>query len=139
MDAALSARTTAVLLNHADAETGIVQPLNEIAKIVKANSQALVFVDGADAAGKMAVDAGNSAIDFYYVSGDRFHGPKGIGALFSLGRDRAKAAAEHLTQKIVGLGVAAELAGDSSRQETVRVLRDRLESEILEKIPNSRL
>lgn len=139
LDAALSARTTAVLLNHADAETGIVQPLNEIAKIVKTNSQALVFVDGADAAGKMAVDVGNSAIDFYYVSGDRFHGPTGIGALFSLGRDRAKAAAEHLTQKIVGLGVAAELAGDSSRQETVRVLRDCLESEILEKIPNSRL
>ncbi|HYJ90907.1 MAG TPA: aminotransferase class V-fold PLP-dependent enzyme, partial [Pyrinomonadaceae bacterium] len=92
-----------------------------------------------------------STIDLFSISAHKFHGPKGIGALYIRadielpsfltggGQERGRRAGTEAVHQIVGLGAAAEFASDLSKMQTVRDLRDRLENAILSKIPNTRL
>lgn len=143
--------TAVVSVMLANNETGILFPVKEIARIVKENSNALFHVDGVNAVGKIPVALHDSGIDLLSVSGHKFHAPKGIGALyvnqnvklpaFSIGggqEDGRRAGTESVHQ-IAGIGAAAEIVGDFSAMDKVRLLRDKLENEILKRIPNSRL
>ena len=135
----------------ANNETGILFPVKEIAEIVKANCDALFHVDGVNAVGKIAVDLKCTAIDLFSVSGHKFHAPKGIGALYikdgvrlpSLsiggGQESGRRAGTEAVHQIAALGAAAELVKDLPAMNRIAVLRDKLENEILQKIPNSRL
>jgi cysteine desulfurase len=108
-------------------------------------------VDGVNAAGKVPVDLKNTDIDLYAISGHKFHAPKGIGAVYIRkgtdlkswftggGQENGRRAGTEAVHQIVGLGAAAEFVKDLSVRDDIRVMRDRLESKILEKIPNSRL
>ena len=148
---ALREDTAVVSVMLANNETGILFPVNEIARIVKADSAALFHVDGVNAVGKIAVDLKNTAIDLFSVSGHKFHAPKGIGALYikdgvrlsSLsiggGQESGRRAGTEAVHQIAAIGAAAELAADFSAMERVLYLRNKLENEILQKIPNSRL
>ena len=148
---ALRDDTAVVSVMLANNETGILFPVNEIARIVKADSAALFHVDGVNAVGKIAVDLKNTAIDLFSVSGHKFHAPKGIGALYikdgvrlsSLsiggGQESGRRAGTEAVHQIAAIGAAAELAADFSAMERVLYLRNKLENEILQKIPNSRL
>jgi len=143
--------TAIVSVMLANNETGILFPVEKIAEIVKENSDALFHVDGVNAVGKIPVDLKQTEIDLFSASGHKFHAPKGIGALYirngisfpSLkiggGQERGRRAGTEAVHQIVALGAAAELARDFSAMKRVAALRDKLENEILDKIPNSHL
>lgn len=143
-----TAIVSAMLANN---ETGILFPVAEIAGIVKENSGALVHVDGVNAVGKIPVNLKETEIDLFSLSGHKFHAPKGTGALYIKsgvelpaisiggGQEAGRRAGTEAVHQIVGLGVAAQFVKDFSAMERVSTLRDRLENEILDKIPNSHL
>ena len=142
----LRADTVLVSIMLANNETGILFPVNEIAEIVKAQSTALVHVDGVNAVGKIPIDLKKTAIDLFSVSAHKFHGPKGVGALYIRdgvtlrsmaiggGQEAGRRAGTEAVHQIVGMGAAAEFVRDLSTMLTVRRLRDELETEILQKI-----
>jgi cysteine desulfurase len=135
----------------ANNETGVLFPINDVADIVKERSQALVHVDGVNAVGKIPIDLSRSNIDLFSISAHKFHGPKGVGALYirdgvalpSLsiggGQEGGRRAGTEAVHQIAGIGAAARFASDLTAMETVRGLRDKLEREILERIPNTSL
>ncbi len=79
---AVRSDTAIVSVMLANNETGILFPVDKIAEIVKERSKALVHVDGVNAVGKIAIDLSRGSIDLFSVSAHKFHGPKGIGALY---------------------------------------------------------
>jgi cysteine desulfurase len=142
--ASLREDTAVVSVMLANNETGILFPVDEIAQIVKAQSTALVHVDGVNAAGKVPIDLSKSAIDLLSISAHKFHGPKGVGALYirdgvtlpSLsiggGQEAGRRAGTEAVHQIVGMGAAAEFVSDMSEMQNVRRLREKLETEILQ-------
>ncbi|WP_141771217.1 cysteine desulfurase family protein, partial [Bacillus licheniformis] len=62
-------------------ETGVIQPLEEIGKIVKENTRAYFHVDHVQGINKVPLDISGAAIDLCTISGHKFHGLKGTGAL----------------------------------------------------------
>jgi cysteine desulfurase len=147
----LREETAIVSVMLANNETGILFPVAEIAEIVKANSAAIFHVDGVNAVGKIPIDLKNTAIDLFSLSGHKFHAPKGIGALYVRenlklpafliggGQEFSRRAGTEAVHQIAGIGAAAEIVSDFPAMEKVKILRDKLETEILQKIPNSRL
>lgn len=147
----LRAETAIVSVMLANNETGILFPVAEIAEIVKANSAAVFHVDGVNAVGKVPINLKETQIDLFSLSGHKFHAPKGIGALYVKenlklpsvfiggGQENSRRAGTEAVHQIAGLGRAAELCEDFSAVEKVFALRNKLETEILQKIPNSRL
>ncbi len=147
----LTPDTAVVSVMMANNETGVIFPVAEIASVVKEHSDALFHVDGVNAVGKVTVDLSSTAIDLFSLSAHKFHGPKGVGALYirdgvSLppiaiggGQESGRRAGTEAVHQIVGLGAAAEFVKDLKPMERVRELRDRLETGILQNIPNTRL
>lgn len=135
--------TAIVSVMMANNETGILFPVAELADIVRSRSDAWFHVDGVNATGKVAIDLASTAIDMFSISAHKFHGPKGIGALYIRrgvdlapmqiggGQERGRRAGTEAVHQIAGLGKAAELASDLTPMQRVRELRDRLEDEIL--------
>ena len=151
LKSALRADTAIVSTMLANNETGVLFPVEKIARIVKEHSNASVHVDGINAVGKIPLILKNTEIDLFSISGHKFHAPKGVGALYIRekvelppfliggGQESAKRAGTEAVHQIAAIGAAAELVRDYSPMEKVFALRNRLENEILNKIPNSRL
>ena len=149
--AALSERTAVVSVMLANNETGTVFPVAEIAEMVKDRSDALMHVDGVNAAGKIEIDLKNTAIDLFSISAHKFHGPKGVGALYinkrtnlpphalGGGQESGRRAGTEAVHQIVGIGAAAKLVSDLAPMENVRELRQKLESTILGDIAETHL
>ena len=143
--------TAIVSVMLANNETGILFPVEEIARIVKENSGAIFHVDGVNAVGKVPVNLKETEIDLFSASGHKFHAPKGIGALYikngielpsiSIGgnQENSRRAGTEAVHQIAAIGAAAEFVKDFAAMEKIGKLRDKLENEILQKIPNSRL
>ena len=148
---ALCDDTAVVSTMLANNETGILFPVSVVGEIVREHSNALFHVDGVNAVGKVPLDLRSTEIDLFSISGHKFHGPKGIGALYIRdgvelpatfiggGQEHGRRAGTEAVHQIAGLGKAAELVKNMSKISDVKALRDRLESEILKKIPNSYL
>jgi cysteine desulfurase len=140
----ITANTAVVSVMHANNEIGTVQPVAELASIAKAHG-ALVHTDAVQTAGKIPIDVWAMGVDLLSVSGHKFYGPKGIGALwvrksirllpFMTGgrQERNRRAGTENVPAIVGLGAAADRATRKMAAEALRLggLRDRLESGIL--------
>src|SRR5512140_1241687 len=147
VERAIDARTTLVSVMAANNETGVIQPVAEIARIC--TSHGIIFhTDAVQAAGKIPFDVGTIAADFVSLSAHKIYGPKGIGALYVRERDprlqlpplihgggqeggiRSGTLA---VQNIVGLGMAAELSRLELQDESGRLcrLRNRLRDGIL--------
>ncbi|HEX6044642.1 MAG TPA: cysteine desulfurase NifS [Pyrinomonadaceae bacterium] len=141
--------TALVSIMLANNETGVLFPVNEIGRIVHAQSEAIFHVDGVQAVGKMPIHLEN--VDLFAMSGHKLHAPQGIGALylrkgislpsFIVGgaQEHGRRAGTSAVPNIVGLGAACKLASADKDHSRIRDLRDRLESEILKNIRNARL
>lgn len=148
---ALTEDTAVVSIMYANNETGVIFPIQEIGELVK--SRGIPFhVDAVQAAGKVPLDVKNSPIDLLTISGHKFHGPKGVGALyirrgvtfrpFIIGghQERNRRAGTENVPGIVGMGKAAELAlKHLDKARKVQELRDSLERSILLTCPGSRV
>ena len=117
----LRPETILVSVMHANNETGTIQPITEIANIVRKHG-ALMHCDAAQSVGKIPVNVGEMAIDLLSVAGHKLYAPKGIGALYIRkgvkieklmhGADHEqnlRAGTENVLE-IVGLGKACEIA-----------------------------
>ena len=148
----LSPDTAIVSLMWANNETGVIFPVEEAALMAK-DRGILFHTDAVQAVGKIPIDLKNSAIDMLSISGHKLHAPKGIGVLyvrkgtkfspFLIGghQEGGRRGGTENTASIVALGKACELAANRLEEENTRVkaLRDRLESELLNGVPNSRV
>lgn len=149
--AALRPDTALVSIMLANNETGVLFPMEEIGRIVRENSEAVFHVDGVQAVGKIPIDLKNTAVDLFALSGHKLHAPQGIGALYirkgiSLSplivggaQEQGRRAGTSAVPNIVGLGAACRLAHEDNNHERIETLRNRLEDEILKRIPNARL
>ena len=140
----LSDDTALVSIMTANNETGVIFPVDDVGEMVRAKGIPF-HVDAVQAAGKIPLNLKNSPIDLLTISGHKFHGPKGIGALYVrrgitfrpliIGghQERNRRSGTENVTGIVGMGKAAELAlrDLGKEQERVRCLRDRLEKSLL--------
>ncbi|MDX9820071.1 MAG: cysteine desulfurase NifS [Desulfococcus multivorans] len=146
----LSEDTAVVSLMWANNETGVMFPVEEIAREVK-NKGVVFHTDAVQAVGKVPMDIGRTGIDMLSLSGHKLHAPKGVGALyvrkgtkftpFLVGghQEQNRRGGTENVASIVALGKAAELAGNLMAEENTRVkaLRDRLETGILAAVPHA--
>ncbi|WP_417711800.1 cysteine desulfurase NifS [Roseibium aggregatum] len=149
---ALTPQTAIASIMWANNENGVLNPVEELANLAH-EAGALFHTDAVQAAGKVPIDLSESAIDMLSLSGHKFHGPKGIGALFVRkgvkfrpmlrgGRqERGRRAGTENIPAIVGMGKAAEIALARLAEEQIRVrsLRNRLEKGILQQIDDCRV
>jgi cysteine desulfurase len=148
---ALRLDTALVSIMLANNETGVLFPMEEIGSIVREKSEALFHVDGVQAVGKISIDLKKTAVDLFALSGHKLHAPQGIGALYirkgiSLSpliiggaQEQGRRAGTSAVPNIVGLGAACRLAHEDDNHAPIENLRNRLEDEILKRIPNARL
>lgn len=150
LEASITKETTLVSVMHANNEIGTVQPVTELATI--AHSHGVLFhTDAVQTAGKYPIDVNALGIDLLSISGHKFNGPKGVGALWIRrgarlvsnltggGQERNRRAGTENIPAIAGLGIAARLAETKLHGEAIRLgdLRDRLEAAILDAVPDS--
>ena len=156
IQAAIQPNTRLISVMLANNETGVLQPIREIADIARA-AGAFLHVDAVQAAGKIPIDAEALGCHLLSISGHKMHAPKGVGALFvrrgtpldpvQIGgsHERRRRAGTENVPGIVALGRAAELALETLAlaPETpgsiaqLAALRDRLEAGILTQIPRT--
>jgi cysteine desulfurase len=149
--ASLRPDTALVSVMLANNETGVLFPIEEIGEIVRKNSQAVFHVDGVQAVGKIPIDLKNTGVDLFALSGHKLHAPQGIGALYMRqgvllsplivggAQEQGRRAGTSAVPNIVGLGAACRLALEDDDHDRIERLRNRLEDEILRRIPNARL
>ena len=146
----LSEDTAIVSIMWANNESGVIFPIKEIGGVLK--EKGIVFhTDAVQAVGKIPIDVKNVDVDMLSLSGHKFHGPKGVGALyvrkgtkyspFLIGghQEKGRRGGTENVASIIGLGKASELAAANLSDENIRIkrLRDKLEAELLNRIPNS--
>lgn len=142
--------TILVSIMHANAEVGTIQPIGEIARLVK-EAGAIFHTDAVATAGTIPVDVNKMGIDALSLAGNQFYGPKGVGALWLKKGTRiiplldggvqegGRRASTENVPGIVGLGKAAELAKAemNSRMARLSALRDGLIKGIPSKIQHA--
>ena len=146
----LSEDTAIVSIMWANNESGVIFPIEEIGGVLK-EKEIVFHTDAVQAVGKIPIDLKNVDVDMFSLSGHKFHGPKGVGALyvrkgtkyspFLIGghQEKGRRGGTENVASIIGLGKASELAAANLSDENIRIkrLRDKLEAELLNRIPNS--
>jgi cysteine desulfurase len=136
---ALDRSTTIVSIMHANNEVGTLEPIREIADMVRGQG-ALMHTDAAQSIGKIPVQVDDLNVDLLSVAGHKLYAPKGVGVLYirrgvklepfihGAGHESGRRAGTENVPYLVALGKACELAKISLSQATekLRFLRDRL-------------
>lgn len=150
---ALRPDTLLVTVMHANNETGVVFPIEQLSRIAKETDPAIVFhTDATQSVGKIPIDLARDFphVDLLSFSGHKVHAPKGIGALFirrgvpcrptMIGghQEEGRRAGTENVPYIVGLATALDLVTQSHLEDEARIraLRDRLEETLVERIPS---
>ncbi len=150
-----------VSVHWANNETGVVEPIDALVDVVRAaresreasNTRILFHTDATQMVGKAPISVSEVGVDLLTCSAHKFHGPKGVGALFirqgvqlapqNRGgpQERDRRGGTENTPAIVGMGVAAELAKAFVDVETnittCRARRDRFERGVLDAVPDA--
>jgi cysteine desulfurase len=140
-------KTALVSIMWANNETGMIFPIKEMGDICKEKG-VLFHTDGVQAVGKIPVDMQDVHVDFMSMSAHKFHGPKGIGALYIRNSQELTPllhGGEHMGGRrsgtlnvpyIVGMGKAIELATENiaEKMASIRAKRDRLEDALLSQL-----
>ena len=152
VEKAITDKTILITIMAANNEIGTIQPIAEIGKL--AHDKGILFhTDAVQAIGAMPIDVNAMHIDMLSMSGHKFHGPKGIGALYIRkgvkidqylhggAQERGQRAGTENLAGIVGMGKAIEIATQHLEENAARltVLRDKLIDGILAEIPDVRL
>jgi cysteine desulfurase len=153
--AALSDRTVLVSVMAANNEVGTLNPIAAIGQLCR--TRGIVFhTDATQAVGKVPLSVDDAGIDLLSLSAHKFHGPKGVGALYVRRRDpqvrliplfdgggheRGFRSGTVAVPLVVGLGEAIALAVEARPSEAMRLreLRDRLHAGIAARVPAIRL
>jgi cysteine desulfurase len=145
---AIRPETALVSVIHSNNETGVVFPLEEIARICKGRG-VLLHTDAIQSFGKVSLNVDALGVDLLSVSGHKIYGPKGVGALYIRPgtrmipvihggwQERSRRAGTENVAGIVGLARAAELmlAGVEKEGRRLGDLRDRLETGLMAAMP----
>ena len=143
--------TCLVSVMYANNEIGTIEPIAEIGKICRERG-ILFHTDAVQAAGHLPIDVQAQNIDLLSLSAHKFHGPKGVGALYARrgivltnviyggAQERGKRAGTENLPAIIAMAAALQDACDHMKENTDRIvpMRERLIEE-LSKIPHSRL
>lgn len=147
--------TVIVSIMHANNEIGVIEPIEEISKILEEKNKnrknkILLHTDAVQTAGKLKLDVQKLGIDLLSVSGHKFYGPKGIGALYIRKGTKIsplfhgghhefgmRPGTENIAE-IVGMTKALELANEELEEESKKIytLRNKLMDGIVAKIPD---
>ncbi len=152
VDAAITDRTILISVMHANNETGVIQPIEEIVALARARG-IVVHTDAVQSAGKIALNVEGLGADLVSLSGHKIHAPKGVGALylrksikfvpFMTGgsHERKRRAGTENVPGIAGFGAAARLARERLDEMRNRVasMRDRFESEVRRRVQGVRV
>ena len=148
----INRQTILISIMLANNEIGTIEPIQEIAKIAKAND-IVIHSDCVQAIGNVDIDVNSLKIDMLSLSGHKFYGPKGIGVLYVRNginfdryidgghQEKNKRAGTENVPAIVGIGKAAEIAKDNIKEhiKNLQELRDYYIKQIEENIPDSKL
>ena len=141
-------------IQSANGETGVIQPMAAIAKLLEGRNDVLFHSDAAQAFGKIPVRVGRGAPNAISISGHKLHAPTGIGALITSDgeervapliqggdQQRGRRAGTEPVALIAGLAAAcsARSSGFLADVERMRTLRDRLEQQLSEQVPTARV
>ena len=155
---AIDDETTLVSVMYANNEIGVVQPISEIADVVKSEAgrrgrTIVMHTDAVQAAGYLDLSAKTLGVDMLSLSAHKFQGPKGAGVLYMRrgtpfeaqqtggGQERQRRSGTENVPIIVGMAKALRLA-ESERSDTVarvKNLRDRIVEAMLERLDGVRL
>ncbi len=152
VEAAITDETILITIMAANNEIGTIEPVAEIGRIAKAH-KIIFHCDAVQAVGAIPVNVDQWNVDMLSLSGHKFHGPKGVGALYIRtgtkvdqflhggAQERGRRATTENVPGIVGLAAALEKAVANQEENGVRLihLRDKLIHGILETIPYTRL
>lgn len=144
--------TALVSVMHANNEVGTVEPIADIAALVRANGS-LMHTDAAQSAGKVALDVAALGVDLLTLAGHKFYAPKGIGALyvrtgttikpivFGADQEHGLRPGTENVMHIVGMGRAARLARErlSDAMAHLMAMRDALHRRLRDAIPGLQL
>jgi cysteine desulfurase len=147
LEAAIRPGTAIVSIMWANNETGVVFPIEKIAEICRAKG-VMFHTDAVQATGKIPMRVHDTAINFLSLSAHKFHGPKGVGALYvnrktqfapliaGGSQENGRRGGTENVASIVGLGKAAELAVNYLKEGKcdIRSMRDRFEKSIFERV-----
>lgn len=132
---AVTGNTVIASIQHANNETGVMQPIEEIARICRGRG-VLLHTDSIQTVGKIPVNAGRLGADMMSISAHKFYGPKGVGALYIRRGTRlerymdggehegGRRAGTHNVAGIVGMARALEIAV-SEMPETMKRMKTR--------------
>jgi cysteine desulfurase len=141
-------RLALVSVMHANNETGVIQPVAEIAAITRRHG-AVFHCDAVQAAGKVALEVGTVGADLVTLSAHKIGGPPGVGALVVTGgvdvapllrgggQERRRRAGTENLPGIAGFAAAAAAAAEVAVYDRVAALRDGLETEIAAIAPDA--
>ena len=147
--AAVRPDTGLVSIMHANNEVGTVQPIAEIARLIKPTG-VLLHTDAAQSAGKIELDVDALGVDLLTLAGHKFYATKGVGALyvrtgtpikpilFGADQEHGLRPGTESVPLLVGLGAAAKLAREHlpAATEKLRALRDALHERLAAAIPS---
>ena len=143
--------TALVSIMIANNEIGTIQPIAELAAVAREGG-ALFHTDAVQALGKLSLDVDRLGVDLLSVSAHKLHGPKGVGALYFRrgvvlsplihggGQEHKLRSGTENVPGVVGFGRACELAIQrllAGEVEKVAGLRDRLQAQLLELVPDA--
>jgi len=149
---ALRPDTLMVTIMHANNETGVIFPIEELSRLTKETDPSIIFhTDATQSVSKLPIDLDGTLtnVDLLSFSGHKLHAPKGVGALyvrrgtacrpFMIGghQEQGRRGGTENVPYIVGMAKAMDLAAENHDEEEdrIRAYRDRLEEAIEQQIP----
>lgn len=152
IEAAVRDTTLLISVMHANNETGVIQPIEEIREIARRHG-ILLHTDAVQSVGRIPTNAAELGVDLLSLSAHKIHGPKGVGVLyirkgtkiipFMTGgsHERKRRAGTENVPAIAGLGAAARLARERLPEMQARIgaLRDRFEKRVIAQIAGTHI
>jgi cysteine desulfurase len=153
VEKAIEKDTILISIHHSNNEIGTIEPIEEISRIAK-DKGIILHTDAVQSLGKAPLDVNKLGVDLMSLSAHKLYGTKGVGAIYIRrgiknmsplinggSQEMKRRAGTENVAGIIGFGKACEIALSDMEKESARIadLRDRLQSLIMEKIPDVKL